>query len=76
MEKCVLIFGLGLFMMFLIKMRLSILDTTDELTKTINLLDDSVQEIRTVSHNLVPPGIKSKLIDYFRYTTYNDLPIP
>ena len=56
-------------MMALVKLNLSGIEPTDELPnpdktqliqKTSRLLDESIDEIRTISHNLMPPDLKSK----------------
>ncbi len=56
-------------MLALVKINLSGIEATDEFPKTENnqliqktsqLLDESIDEIRTISHNLMPPDLKSK----------------
>lgn len=56
-------------MLALIKLNLSGIESTDELPipkknqllqKTSQLLDESIDEVRTISHNLMPPDLKSK----------------
>ena len=56
-------------MLALVKLNLSGIESTDELPnpeknhliqKTSQLLDESIDEIRTISHNLMPPDLKSK----------------
>ncbi len=48
-------------MLALVKLNLSGIESTDQLIqKTSQLLDESIDEIRTISHNLMPPDLKSK----------------
>jgi signal transduction histidine kinase/predicted ATPase len=56
-------------MLALVKLNLSGIESTDDLSqpeknqliqKTSQLLDESIDEIRTISHNLMPPDLKSK----------------
>lgn len=47
-----------------IKMQLSMCDANkfQEIARTINLLDETVQEIRGISHNLMPPSLDNGLV--------------
>ncbi|MFO7669738.1 MAG: AAA family ATPase [Bacteroidales bacterium] len=48
-------------MLALVKLNLSGIESTDQLIqKPLQLLDESIDEIRTISHNLMPPDLKSK----------------
>ena len=59
-------------MLALVKLNLSAIEATDELPepeknqliqKTSQILDESINEIRTISHNLMPPDLKSKSLN-------------